>query len=168
VEPEEIDGDVIDMTHEYSQYVLDGAEAGRAHGDMIAVTTSFYSPSAYQKSIQVLYGDPLVRLVMCRTGAECDDGSYCDGQEWCDDGSCQPGTPIVCDPTDECAEMVCDDAAAACVPGPSCPQDAGPDAAAPEDAGPDTSLPAITGLGATSGCSAAPPAATRSILAAAL
>jgi hypothetical protein len=166
--PTVIDGDVIDMTTEYAQSLLQGSEAGRAHGDMIALTTDAWSmPTAYQRSIQNLYGDPLVRLVMCRVGAECDDGAYCDGLEWCDEGSCRGGEPIVCEPTDACAEMVCDDAAGACVPGPSCPEDAGPDAATPvADAGAPDAAP-ITGYGATSGCSAAPPAAaTGSLLAA--
>jgi hypothetical protein len=164
LKPDEIDGDVVDMTTEYAHSVLAGAEAGRAHGDMIAVTTNFYGEAGmYQKSIQNLYGDPLVRLVMCRTGAECDDGDWCDGLEWCDDGACQAGTPIVCAPTDECAEMVCDETADVCAPGPSCIVDAGPDAAPSEpDAAPSAE---VTGYGATSGCSAAPrAAATRPLL----
>jgi hypothetical protein len=133
---------------------------------MIAVTViaGYGLPSQYQQANMNLYGDPLVRLVMCRTGAECDDGDWCNGQEWCDDGSCQAGTPIVCAPTDECAEMVCDEEEDACMPGPSCIVDAGPDAAPPEpDAG--TEPIEVTGYGATSGCSAAPrAAATRSFL----
>jgi hypothetical protein len=166
--PSVIDGDVIDMTTEYAQSVLHGGEAGRAHGDMIALTSDFYGDmAAYQKSIQNLYGDPLVRLVMCRTGADCDDGDYCDGVEQCDDGSCEAGTPIACAPTEICDDMVCDEAVDACVPGPSCP-----DAGAPDDAGapptvPDAGPPdaATTGFGAGSGsCAAAPPAAVRSLL----
>jgi hypothetical protein len=64
--------------------------------------------------------------------------------------------------------MVCDDEAAACVPGPGCPEDAGPDAATPAaDAGTPDAAPVVTvtGYGATSGsCTAAPPARTRSLL----
>jgi hypothetical protein len=137
---EEIGGDSSDMGTEFAENLLAGSEAGRATGDMIAVTViaGYGLPSQYQKANMNLYGDPLLRLVMCRTSAECDDGDWCNGQEWCDDGSCQAGTPVVCAPTDECAEMVCDEGGDACMPGPSCVVDAGPDAAPTEpDAGPE-------------------------------
>lgn len=170
IQSETIDGDSSDMGTEFAQNVIAGSAAGQALGDTIAVTTDGQGLiSMYQKSNMNLYGDPLVRLVMCRVGAECDDGDWCDGLEWCDEGSCQPGTPVVCEPTDECEEMVCDEAADACVWGQSCIPDGGiPDAGPPPepDAGTDTEQPAATsGISAgSSSCSAAPRAATRSLL----
>jgi len=159
---EELGGDSSDFGAEYAQNLIAGSEAGRALGDTIAVTeiAGYGLPSQYQQANMNLYGDPLVRLVMCREGAECDNGAYCDGQEWCDDGSCTAGEPVVCAPTDECAEMVCDDVADACVPAPGCIADAGPDAAPEQDAAPAQ----VSGYGGSSGCAAAPRAATRSLL----
>ncbi|MBW2978075.1 hypothetical protein KY331_04480, partial [Candidatus Woesearchaeota archaeon] len=47
--------------------------------------------------------------VECLTNAECDDGLYCNGAEVCSVGTCQAGTPIVCNDglactTDSCNE----------------------------------------------------------------
>jgi len=170
IQSETIDGDSSDMGSEYSQNLISGSPAGQALGDTIAVTTDGQGLiSMYQKSNMNLYGDPLVRLVMCRTGAECDDGDWCDGLEWCDDGSCTPGEPVACAPTDTCAEMICDEEIDACVPGPSCIPDGGiPDAGPPEpDAGTDTDPIATPGISAgSSSCSAAPRPATPTLLSA--
>lgn len=167
--PAAIQSDVSEMTADYAQRVLGGAEAGRAQGDMIAAVTGDPwggSVTPYQISIQNLYGDPLVRLVMCRASADCDDGSFCDGVEICDDGSCQPGTPITCGPTDECAEMVCSDEAAACVPAASCVPDAGP---VDTDTGVADAGPEVAGIDAATGmCSLAPRRAVTSLLSALL
>jgi len=161
-----IQGDTSDMLSKWTQNVLAGSEAGRALGDTIAVTATsmFGYPSLYQKSNVNLYGDPLVRLVMCRSSVDCDDGDFCDGLELCAGGTCVGGTPVECAPTDECAEMVCDENEDACVPGPGCATDAGVDAGAPAaDAGAEPTE--VTGLGATSGCAAAPASLPASLLA---
>ena len=48
-------------------------------------------------STSEIYGDPLVRLVMCREDPDCDNGLYCDGTERCLAGSCQPAAaPVDC------------------------------------------------------------------------
>jgi hypothetical protein len=158
--PDVIQSDVTEMTTEYAHDILEGYEAGRAFGEMMAATTSDPwggTVTPYQKSIQNLYGDPLVRLVMCRTGADCDNGSFCDGVEVCDLGSCKPGTDIVCGPTDECADMVCDDAIDTCAAGASCIADAGADSGATDtDTDTDTGA-AVTGIEAAGGgCALAP------------
>jgi Peptidase family C25/Propeptide_C25 len=100
---DEWDGCVIDIVTEYAVRLLDGFEAGRAHGTAIALTTDGAgSNSWYQKSIQNLYGDPLSRLVVCREDSDCNNWVLCDGEEICDDGSCVPGLPKDCDPVGGC------------------------------------------------------------------
>ncbi len=147
--PEIWDGDVIDIVTEYSVNLLDGMEAGRALGEAIALTTDAKGDDSwYQKSIQNLYGDPLVRLVMCTEDADCDNGIFCDGEEWCDSGSCRGGEPAVCEPTDWCDQWSCDEEADECVPSPECGDPPVPDGGSGESAA------TVTGAGA--GCSAAP------------
>lgn len=119
--PDVWDGDVIDIVTEFSVNLLDGMEAGRALGEAIALTTDLQGGNSwYQKAIQNLYGDPLVRLVMCRDDDDCDNGVFCDGQERCEYGSCVPGPPVECGPVDGCDDVLCDEEAGACVPGPTC------------------------------------------------
>ncbi|HUT77696.1 MAG TPA: C25 family cysteine peptidase, partial [Polyangia bacterium] len=155
--PEVWDGDVIDIVSEYAVNLLDGMEAGRALGEAIALTTDGQgSNSWYQKSIQNLYGDPLVRLVLCREDSECDNGVFCDGDELCDSGSCVPATSAACGPTADCADVTCDEEADLCVQDPACENE--PDAG--EDAGQPESL--VTGAG--SGCRQGP-APARGLLA---
>jgi len=50
-------------------------------------------------------------------GASCDDGNPCDGNEICDGaGHCVEGTPVVCQPPDQCHEAgVCDPGTGECV-----------------------------------------------------
>lgn len=44
-------------------------------------------------------------------GTSCDDGNVCNGQETCDgNGTCQPGTPLVCDDGNPCTANACDPA----------------------------------------------------------
>jgi hypothetical protein len=44
----------------------------------------------------------------CRSNAECSDGNLCNGSETCAlDGSCQPGTPLVCGGSTQCADAMC-------------------------------------------------------------
>ncbi len=157
--PDYWDGDVIDIVTEYSNNLLDGMEAGRALGEALAATSNSQGVvSFYQKCIQNLYGDPLIRLVMCRIDADCDNELFCDGEEICDDGSCvSAGEPVECAPTEECDEMACDEDEDACMPSGSCIPDGGiPDSGTDTDTGPGTVAP-VGGkiLGARSGCSLA-------------
>jgi len=157
--PEVWNGDVIDIVTEYSTNLLDGEPAGKALEEAILATLNTQGlVSWYQKSIQNLYGDPLVRLVMCREDDECDNGLFCDGDELCDEGSCAPGEPVACEPTEECGEWLCDEAAAACVPSPAeCPEpDAGPADTDSETADTDTGQPAPAEAAAVSSCAFAP------------
>lgn len=119
--PELWDGDVIDIVTEYSDNLLNGEPAGKALEEAIMATTNVQGHVGwYQKNIQNLYGDPLMRLVMCRNSSECDNGLYCDGAETCQDGSCMPGDDIVCEPTADCDEWFCDEDAMGCVPSEEC------------------------------------------------
>ncbi len=158
--PDSWDGDVIDIVTEYSDNLLDGMEAGRALGEALAATSnsSYGGASFYQKCIQNLYGDPLVRLVMCRIDADCDNELFCDGEEICDDGSCvSAGDPVECEPTEECAQMACDEEEDACMPSGSCIPDGGiPDSGTDTDTGPIVVVP-VGGkiLSAKGGCSIA-------------
>jgi len=146
--PDIWNGDVIDIVTEFSVNLLDGMEAGRALGEAIALTTDGKgSNSWYQKAIQNLYGDPLVRLVMCRDDDDCDNGVFCDGQERCEFGSCVPGQPMECGPIDGCDDVLCDEEQGACVAGPSCEWDTDSDAEV---------VPAAEVTGAVSGCRTAP------------
>jgi hypothetical protein len=45
----------------------------------------------------------------CSGEADCDDGVYCNGAEQCVDGSCQPGTAVVCDDGVPCTVDRCDE-----------------------------------------------------------
>lgn len=47
-------------------------------------------------------------------GTSCDDGSYCNGAETCQAGSCNPGTAIVCNDTNDCTADTCSETAKAC------------------------------------------------------
>jgi len=60
--------------------------------------------------------------------AECDDGFFCNGAETCDTatGTCQAGTPVVCDDGVGCTDDSCDVASDMCVYTPNdayCPDD---------------------------------------------
>lgn len=155
--PEIWNGDVIDIVTEYSVGLLDGMEAGRALAEAIALTNDGQGANSwYQKAIQNLYGDPLVRLVMCRQDAECDNGVFCDGQERCDLGACVPSASPACGPTPDCEDVTCDEEADLCVPDPSC--------AGEPDAGSDAGQPGSDVSGAGSGCAAAPSPAARGLL----
>jgi hypothetical protein len=159
--PDEWDGDVIDIVSEYAVNVISGDEAGRAHGDAIAVTKDWNGDTSwYQKSIQNLYGDPLLKMVMCREDTDCENYLYCDGVETCDDGTCTPGIPIDCQTELGCRDAQCDEALG-CVAGPGCV------APAPEDAGPGdggAQQPTNLGYGSKSSCSFGPAARNRGSL----
>jgi hypothetical protein len=160
--PDAWDGDVIDIVSEYAVNLLDGMEAGRALGEAIALTTNGQGNNSwYQKSIQNLYGDPLVRLVMCRDDSECDNEMFCDGEERCDTGSCVPSAAPACVPTADCEIVTCDEEAGVCVPDPSC--ETAPDAGL--DGGPASSG---TVTGGAAGCRLAPAPGTRGLFAAIL
>ncbi len=172
------DGCVVDLVADYAVNVLDGMEAGRAIGETIAETSDISEDTSwYQKSIQNLYGDPLVRLVMCREDADCDNHVLCDGEELCAEGSCFPGEPVVCEPEGDCDDMVCKENVG-CVPGDTCESsstgtdtdsdaDSGTDADADTDADTDVDTdsdsdtdideePSPENLSAKSSCAAAP------------
>jgi hypothetical protein len=156
--PANWDGDVIDIVTEYSVNLLDGMEAGRALGEAIALTTDGHgSNSWYQKAIQNLYGDPLVRLVMCRQDAECDNGAFCDGDELCDAGACVPSAAPACAPSADCDDVACDEEADLCVQGPTCEND--------PDAGADAGQPESLVTGGVAGCRLAPAPGGRGLLA---
>jgi hypothetical protein len=145
--PDTWDGDVVDIVADYAVRLIDGNAVGSALDEAIAATVDGQNGTSwYQKSIQNLYGDPLVRMVMCREDADCDNGSECDGAETCAEGSCHAASdPVTCPATPDCDDMACVEGAG-CVPGPSCAAaDAGPDAG---ETGPH--------LSAGSGCTAAP------------
>ncbi|MDD5309513.1 MAG: C25 family cysteine peptidase [Deltaproteobacteria bacterium] len=153
--PETWDGDVVDIVSDYAVNLIDGQEVGRALDESIAKTTDGQGATSwYQKSIQNLYGDPLVRMVMCRESADCDNGFECDGEESCDNGSCRAGEPVVCQPAGGCDDMACVEGAG-CVPGPSCPV---------ADAGADGGGETAGELSAGSGCSVAPSSSRRASL----
>ncbi|MET0339659.1 MAG: PQQ-binding-like beta-propeller repeat protein [Polyangiales bacterium] len=44
----------------------------------------------------------------CVRNAECSNGNLCDGEEVCKQGTCEPGTPKVCDDGDACTADRCD------------------------------------------------------------
>ncbi len=53
--------------------------------------------------------------VECLTASQCDDGDPCNGAEQCVGFMCQAGTPVVCDPPDQCQQAgVCDPATGTC------------------------------------------------------
>lgn len=131
---EEWDGCVTDIVTDYTVNLLDGMEAGRALGMTIAKTNDLSeSVSWFQKSIQNLYGDPLMRLTMCRADADCSNGLICDGEERCANGACLPGEPLECMPQEDCEQVACVEGRG-CVRDESCPppMDEGTDVA-PED-----------------------------------
>ncbi|MBW2506965.1 MAG: hypothetical protein JRD19_07870, partial [Deltaproteobacteria bacterium] len=48
--------------------------------------------------------------------ADCDDGKFFNGLETCDaNGSCQAGTPVVCDDGVGCTDDICDEGSDSCV-----------------------------------------------------
>lgn len=52
--------------------------------------------------------EPLATGKICTSAEDCDDGNPCNGVELCD-GTCYPGTPVVCpDPVDACLDAYCD------------------------------------------------------------
>ncbi len=124
------DGDVIDIVTEFSVNLLDGMPAAEAIGEALALTANTAGDtSLYQKSIQNLYGDPLVRLVVCRVDKDCDNQILCDGEEICKAGTCAPGQAVVCEPENDCEDMICEEGTG-CVPAEECEQtdaDAGTD-----------------------------------------
>ncbi len=131
------DGCVVDLVADYAVNILDGMEAGRAIGETIAATSNIAEETSwYQKSIQNLYGDPLVRLVMCREDADCDNHVLCDGEELCVQGSCTPGEPIVCEPEGDCGDMICKENIG-CVPSDTC-EESSTDADSDADTDADT------------------------------
>ncbi|OWY63863.1 hypothetical protein B7486_50555, partial [cyanobacterium TDX16] len=44
----------------------------------------------------------------CVVDGDCDDGDACNGAETCVAGTCQPGTPLVCDDGNACTDDTCD------------------------------------------------------------
>lgn len=167
--PSSWDGDVIDIVAEYSHNLLNGDPAGKALDEAILATTNIQGlVSWYQKSIQNLYGDPLVRLVMCRETADCDNGLYCDGPETCQEGVCVPGDDIVCQGTEWCYDWYCDEELMDCVPSPECVDpDAGTDTDVDTDIDTDADTDSETGEdqaeivnGAISSCSTFGPGET--------
>jgi len=52
---------------------------------------------------------------LCSSDAECDDRLGCNGVETCALGTCQPGTPIVCNDGVACTDDICDNDTASCV-----------------------------------------------------
>lgn len=165
------DGCVVDIVTDWAVNILDGMEAGRALGTTIAKTTNLAeSTSWFQKSIQNLYGDPLMRLQMCRSDADCADEFSCNGQEHCRDGSCMPGEAVDCEPRNNCGNMICVEGAG-CVPHESCKDeidagsgsegadrvsDSNPDADKESDGDPGgNAADEIGSLAGTSGCAAA-------------
>ena len=51
----------------------------------------------------------------CSSNAQCNDGNPCNGSETCAAGSCQPGTPLICDDSLFCTEDACNPANGECV-----------------------------------------------------
>jgi cysteine-rich repeat protein len=60
-------------------------------------------------------------------GAACDDGNPCSVSDTCLGGVCQPGSPVVCTPLDDCHD------AGVCTPGAGCSNPAKMDGAACDD-----------------------------------
>jgi hypothetical protein len=110
VKPANINGCSSSISAEYAQNVFEGMSAGEALGTTIANANDGHGyMSWYQKSLFNLYGDPLMRMVMCREDTECENNIFCDGEELCQDGFCFPGEPVVCEPTEDCEDMICDE-----------------------------------------------------------
>jgi hypothetical protein len=161
-------GDMSSMNADYASNLFEGMGAGEAFGTTIANTANTYvqgssNLSWYQKTLFNLYGDPLVRMVMCREDADCEVRSDCWGEAHCEDGFCFAGEPVVCEPTEECETMVCEEGLG-CVPSAECladedagVSDGGADAGADTDG--DSGTPEVTNfedLSAKTGCSFAP------------
>ncbi len=53
--------------------------------------------------------------VECVVDADCDNSVFCDGIEICAGGSCQAGTPVMCDDAIACTSDLCDEAVDTCV-----------------------------------------------------
>ncbi len=53
-------------------------------------------------------------LLECIEDTDCDDGLHCNGVETCDLGSCQAGTPVVCDDAVACTDDACNELTDSC------------------------------------------------------
>jgi len=66
------------------------------------------------KVVPADYEPPALGPGQCRDASDCDDGLFCNGAESCVAGSCQPGTPPVCDDGAGCTIDSCNEASNAC------------------------------------------------------
>ena len=58
--------------------------------------------------------EPSDTCVACLVDADCSDGVACNGAEVCTGGTCQPGTPVVCDDGQACTTDTCTEPSGAC------------------------------------------------------
>ena len=50
----------------------------------------------------------------CNVDADCNDGQFCNGTETCNNGTCQAGTPVVCDDGVSCTVDTCNEGGDVC------------------------------------------------------
>ena len=55
-----------------------------------------------------------IETPVCSSDGECDDGLFCNGAETCVVGTCQAGTPVVCDDTVPCTDDACNESSDSC------------------------------------------------------
>jgi hypothetical protein len=102
-----------DPTGTWSLYVWDDAaqDVGSftSWGLRIAVDCDDHNPCTNDSC------DPTLGCIHVNNTAACDDGSACTTGDVCGGGSCQPGTPTVCSPSDQChLAGVCDPGTGLC------------------------------------------------------
>jgi len=58
----------------------------------------------------------------CQVDADCDDTLFCNGSETCNAGTCQAGSPLICNDKDECTIDYCNEKLDSCdtEPDPVC------------------------------------------------